>query len=362
MTKLLDYLDGLVSVVIPGAVGIGKTTIALALLHHNHAQTKFSHSRHFMRCDDLANGLEPFLERLSDAIGLSPTRNMEELRLHLALLPPLMLVLDSVECILDPLGKESKEICAAIEEISQHEGFCLLATSRMAVNIRGFRTIEALTLSQDKAQDMFYGLCHLNKSPAVDDLLASLDFHPLSIDLLARATFENGWDESRLLREWDDNQTDVMKAANRQSLGDAIESALASPTIRSLGSAACETLQGFAAFPDGLEAAKLRGVFPTIGGVEEVVSKLCKFHLLDRRDGVVKILSPFRFHFLHRALSITPVREGEGSHHNTTVGGGGDGVGYACRPSSSPDSQRRCGIDVFRRLPCVYRWPRQDKV
>jgi len=361
MPELLHHLDGLVSIVLLGAVGIGKTAVALALLHHDHAQTKFSRTRHFMRCDDLADGLEPFLERLSDAIGLSPTRNMEELRLYLKHLPPLMLILDGVECILDPLGKESKQICAAIEEISQYRDVCLLATSRMAVNIRGFRTIEVGALSQDKARDIFYGLCCLDRSPAVDDLLGSLDSHPLSIDLLARTTFENGWDESRLLQEWDDNQTDVMKVANRQSLGDAIESALASPTIRSLGSAAHETLQAFAVFPDGLEATKVGRVFPTIGGVEEVVNVLCKFRLLDHRDGVVKMLSPFRFYFLQFVLPTVPIYEDEESHHSITIGGEGDGICHPSRPGSSSHSQCNCGIDVFRRLPRVYCWPGQEK-
>jgi len=346
MSILLGCLDSLTSIILPGAVGTGKTAIALALLHHDHAKTKFSHSRHFMRCDDLANGLEPFLERLSDTIGLPPTKNMGELRLHLSHHPPLMLVLDGVECILDPLGKESEEICSAIEEISQHNDFCLLVTSRMAVDIRGFCTIGPVALSQDEAQVMFYGLCRLDKSPAIDDLLANLDFHPLSIDLLARTTFENGWDESRLLQEWDDNQTDIMKASHRQSLGDAIVSTLATPTIQNLGPVAHETLQAFAAFPDGLKATKVGRVFPVTSGVEEVVDVLCRFHLLGSRDGVVKMLSPFRFYFLHRALSIVSLpREDEGSgDHGTTIEGGEDGFFCEARAGLSPDSQCSCSL------------------
>ena len=215
MAQLLDHVDQLMSVVLSGAVGVGKTTVALTLLHHDCVQAKFGHSRHFMRCDDLVNSLGPFLERLSDSTGLSPTRSMEELRPHLMHLPPLMLVLDGVECILDPLAKDSKEICTAIEEISQYEGVCLLATSRMEVNIRGFRVIEVANLPEDGAQDIFYSLCHLTRSPTIDNLLASHDFHPLSVDLLSRAAFENGWDESKLVQEWKDNKTNIMKADGR---------------------------------------------------------------------------------------------------------------------------------------------------
>ena len=129
ITRTLDHLDGLASVVLSGAVGIRKTTIALTILHYDRVKARFGGSRYFIHCNDLANSLESFLERLSDAIELPPTRSVEELRRNLTPIPPLLLVLDGMECILDPLAKESKEIHTAIEEISQYKGVQLLATS-----------------------------------------------------------------------------------------------------------------------------------------------------------------------------------------------------------------------------------------
>jgi hypothetical protein len=55
---------------------------------------------------------------------------------------------------------------------------------------------------------------HLHRSPVIDSLLADLDCHPLSVNLLARAARENGWDESRLLREWKDGEMSMIKIAN----------------------------------------------------------------------------------------------------------------------------------------------------
>ena len=72
-TRLLDHLDDLASIVLSGAVGIGKTMITLTILRHDRVKTKFGDSRYFMRCNNLAS-LESFLERLSDAIGSFPQR------------------------------------------------------------------------------------------------------------------------------------------------------------------------------------------------------------------------------------------------------------------------------------------------
>lgn len=315
MTRLSDYLDHLTSVILSGAVGTGKTTIALAILHHARIGARFGRSRRFMRCDDLVNSSEYFLEHLSNAIGVRPTRSMEQLRPYLARLSPLMLVLDGVDCILDPLAVESKEAASIIEEISLHQNVCILATSRMAVNIQSFRTVEVTTPSGGGVRDVPHSPCHLDRSPAIDELLADLDFHPLSIYLLARATSENGWDESGLLREWADDKTDAIETGNRQSLEAAIKSVLASPAIRNLGFAAYETLEAISAFPGGVEEKRVERAFPRICGVAGVVDVLCKFYLVDRRGGIVRIPPPFRFHFMHRMSTMIHVREGEGNQN-----------------------------------------------
>ena len=320
MTRLFDHSDRLASVVLSGSVGIGKTTIALTILHHSRVKAKFGDSRHFMRCDDLTNSLGFFLERLSDAIGSLPTRSMKQLRSHLARRPPLLLVLDGVDCVLDPLAPESEKISKTIEEICRCHNVCILITSRMTVDVPGFRTMEVATLSEDGARDTFYSMCHFDRSSAINDLIGNLDFHPLSVDLLARTALEHGWDEPRLLQEWDDCQTGMLRVDGCQSLETTIESALGSPTIQSLGPVARETLEAIAAFPCGVEEMEVgRRMFPGIDGAAEAVKVLCKFHLLGRRDGLVKILSPFRFYFLQCTITMVYFREDGRSSDYTIV-------------------------------------------
>ena len=314
VTRLLDHLDDLTSITLSGAVGIGKTTVALSILHHDRVKAKFGDSRHFMRFDgDLENSLETFLERLSNAIGFLPTKNMQQLRSRLACSPPLLLVLDGVECVLDPLAVESEDIALAIEEISQYQNVSLLVTSRMDVNIPGFQTIEVATIPGDEARDLFYSLCPLDRSSVIDDLIASLDFHPLSVVLLARAARERGWDEPMLLHEWDSYRTGMLKLDNNQSLAAAIESALTAPTVRKLGPAAQETLKAIAAFPGGVEETRVERMFPLIDGVGTVVNVLYRFYLVERHGRFVRMLSPFRFHFMQQTPITVYVREDAGN-------------------------------------------------
>lgn len=314
LAQLLDHLDGLVSTVLCGVIGIGKTTIALTLLHHARMEAKFGPNRYFIRCDDPINSLTSFLEHLSDTIGIHPTRDMEQLQPQLTRLPPLLLVVDGVDYILDPLAADSKEISVVLEEMCRHQKICLLSTSRMAIDIPGLHTVEVTTPSEDGARDIFYGLCHLGRSPAIDDLLVSLDFHPLSLSLLARAAYENGWDESGLLREWKDGETDAIKTVNCESLETAIESVLASPTIRKLGSTAYETLEAIAVFPNGVKENLVGRAFPHIPGMADAIDILYKFYLVVRQGGFIKLLSPFRLYFLQRISIVTYVRGEEGTH------------------------------------------------
>jgi len=63
----------------------------------------------------------------------------------------------------------------ALEGISQHKNARLLATSRAAVDILGFCIVGVRILPGGEA---------LDKSPVIDGLPASLDFHPRFTDLL----------------------------------------------------------------------------------------------------------------------------------------------------------------------------------
>ena len=298
VNEILDLTDQVASTALYGSIGVGKSFVALTILHDNRTKAIFGRNRYFTRCGDPPSSLEGFIERLSDAIGANRTTDIGQLRSHLESSPPRLLVLDGVDSILDPLTPEAKEVSAIIEELGSNQHVCLVTTSRIYPDIHGFHRIEVQTLPEDGVRETFYSHCGLGRSPLVDDLIVRLDFHPLSIDLLACSVRENGWDATMLLRAWEDDQTSALRTNHRQRLKDTLELSLCSPTIKNLGTRAQETLNAIAAFPLGVEEGKLASVFPCITGVEAAADVLCRFSLIYRQDGFVKMLSPFRSYFL----------------------------------------------------------------
>jgi hypothetical protein len=210
--------------------------------------------------------------------------------------------LDGVDPILDPITPQSREISATIEEFGSYEHVCLITTSRMYPDIRGFHRVDVSTHSEDGARDTFYSLSGLPRSSEVDSLIARLDFHPLAIKLLASCVRENGWDGPTLLKAWDDDQTSVLKTSDYRRLDDAIEPVLRSSAINRLGAIALDILGAIAASPSGLQECELE---KEIAGTEEVVEVLCQYSLVYRQDGTVKIFPPVRSYFLESALVPT---------------------------------------------------------
>ena len=295
---LLVYVERSESITLVGAGGIGKTAIALSLLRHSQILARFGHHRYFMRCHGLESSLDGFLGRLSDAIGARDPRDMAQLRLHLSASPRHILVVDGVECILDPLAPGAAEVTSAIEEFSRYQNLCLLLTSKMDVWIAGLRRIKVPKLSANGAQNVFYSRCGLERSAEVDNILEELDSHPLSIDLLAGIANENGWDEATLLEEWDGGKTNIFGAHGRRGLGDNIKLALCTPTIQDHGMTALGTLRVLAALPNGIKERELESTFAEIAEIGDATDALCKFFLVYRQEGYVKMLSPFRLYFL----------------------------------------------------------------
>ena len=227
---ILDLTDQFASVALFGPIGVGKSFVARTVLENDRTKAKFGENRHFVRCDDLTNSLDGFVELISDTIHTTPTQLESCLRSS----PPLLLLLDGIDCVLDPLAPEAEEICAMIEEFGRFEHVCLVTTSRLYADIHGFHRVEILTPPEDGARDIFYNLCNLARSPALDTLIAKLDFHLFSIELLARIIRENSWNEEMLAKAWDDH-TSVLRTNYYQRLKDTIEPVFRSPRIKELG-------------------------------------------------------------------------------------------------------------------------------
>ena len=294
---MVSVANSLEPIVLIGPGGIGKTTTALTVLHHERVKERFGDNRFFIPCNEISASQSNFLRRLSKALGtgVEDPEDMDPLQQYISTSQKMLIVLDNAESVLDPRRNEAWEIYAMVEELGRLSNICLCVTSQIYVRPAGCIQMGVSKLTMEAAREIFFHIYDGNERPGIiDDILRRLDFHALSITLLATAASNNMWEYKKLAREWDENHRRMLRTGHNDPLAVTIELLLTSPAFCKLGPNARDLLGVVAFFPQGIDEKNLDFLFPTILDRENTSNKFCDLSLTRRSNGFVTILAPLQ--------------------------------------------------------------------
>ena len=198
-------------IVVPGALGMGKTTLALAAAYDPRVIARFRKGRRFFVNLEPVPDADGLLRRLATDLGLAATGAASEVEAKIAAAcaaAPTLAILDNLET---PWRKDTAPTEALLGRLAVIEGLRLVLTIRgntPRISGPGTLTLKDIEqLSEDNARALF--LRHAGDQfatdPALPGLLRALDGHPISIELLA-ANAQGKADLRGLAADWHDRR------------------------------------------------------------------------------------------------------------------------------------------------------------
>jgi len=298
---------------IVGPGGIGKTTLALKVLHDSRVKQHYGRERFFLTCEG-ANGPDEVLSHLAGKLNVQ--RSQDE-TLWSAVLDNLrsrqrvFLLIDNFESIWSPTNNDLREASEVfLAQLAVLDEVTLLVTTRGNILPESFtwaniNTAELDTLSSTAARMTFTDLSDLEphvlesepEAKALTELMREIDFMPLAIKLLARL----GDLPSSLLLEWSEHRSAVLEADRHDgsrrelSVEVSIKISLAHLPVESVNFRPRQLLSVMGQLPAGLFPRVSGDLRSTIPNLDSAAQNLLR-HSLVYIGGYneLRMLSPVR--------------------------------------------------------------------
>ncbi|KAJ7693501.1 P-loop containing nucleoside triphosphate hydrolase protein, partial [Mycena metata] len=265
-SELADILklfrQGTPRIAILGAGGMGKTSLARTVVHHEAVTTKYQGNRFFVTCDTAASRME-LSDLLGAHLGLKPGKDLTQAILqHFSSNPPSLLILDNLETVWEPV-ESRQEIEEFLSLLTNINSLALMITMRGAERPSKVQWTRPFLqplppLAQGAARKMFIDIAD-DKHPLeeVDKILGLTDNMPLAISLLAHLVDMEGCQE--ISSRWETEKTSLISDGydKRSNLELSISLSLSSPRIASAPQAQ-DLLALLVMLPDGLSDVELK--------------------------------------------------------------------------------------------------------
>ncbi|KAJ7814806.1 P-loop containing nucleoside triphosphate hydrolase protein, partial [Mycena leptocephala] len=283
-----------------GAGGMGKTSLARAVLHNAEIAARYEEHRVFVACDAATTKVK-LAALIGGHLGLRTAEDLTYPVLnHLANSPPTLLILDNFETVWEP-AQSRKEIEEFLSLLTELNHLALIITMRGAerpAKLQWTRPflLPLQPLAYQAARQTFIDIADTTHNPEkMDNVLSLTDNMPLAISLLAHLVDLKGC--SHVLSLWEQERTSLISTGydRRDNLDLSISLSLMSPRIE--------------AFPHSQDLLALLSILPDgLSVVELQQSKLPLTDILGCRAALIR--TALAYSDEHQRLKVlSPIRE-----------------------------------------------------
>ncbi|KAJ7482625.1 hypothetical protein FB451DRAFT_1442105 [Mycena latifolia] len=262
VATIIQQLDQPITrVAILGGGGMGKTSLARAILHHPQVSAKYEQHRFFVACDAASSSIQ--LAALIGAhVGLKPGQDLTKpVICYFSGSPRSLLVLDNLETVWEPRESRAdvETFLASLEDMDQLTLMITMRGAERPANVRWSHPfLEPLKpLTQEAARKTFIDI--VDDGYTVEDMdkvLLLAGNMPLAIDLIAHLVDYDGLES--VMHHWETERTSLLSDGHNKgsNLDLSISSSLDSPRLASVPYAR-DLLSLISVLPDGLSDTDL---------------------------------------------------------------------------------------------------------